>query len=295
MTGPELGFLLLCSDLGQPQRRPLTLPQLRVLSKRVSQAHFPGEAGDVTAAHLMSLGYSPSEAGRIAGLLNQEKLLQDYLALARARNIGIISRISPEYPGRIAAALRPDAPAVLCYRGDPGLFKTPCIALVGSRELQAENRKFAQAVGREAARQGYTLVSGGARGADSAAQEACLAAGGRVIVFVADSLVQHAPRSNVLFCSETGFDLPFSSFRALQRNRLIHALGEKTFVAQAELGSGGTWEGTCENLKRGWSPVFVFRDGSEGARGFMDLGAAGIGIRDLSSIPDLEPEQTSLF
>ena len=73
--------------------------------------------------------------------------------------------------------------------------------------------------------------------------------------------------------SEDGFDLPFSTPRALRRNRLIHAMGEKTLVAQASLETGGTWAGTTDNLRRGYSPVFVFDDGSEAANALSSLGA----------------------
>ena len=102
------------------------------------------------------------------------------------------------------------------------------------------------------ARQGYTLVSGGARGTDREGQEACLAAGGRVIAVLAAP--QGAPPvPNLLLCWEDSFDLPFSPARALSRNRIIHILGEKTLVAQTSPGFGGTWNGTEENLRRGWS------------------------------------------
>ena len=74
------------------------------------------------------------------------------------------------------------------------LFRSPAVALVGSRELRAENRKFAAAVGYRAAEEGLTLVSGNARGADRTAQEACLAAGGRVISIVADELSRSEER-----------------------------------------------------------------------------------------------------
>ena len=91
-----------------------------------------------------------------------------------------------------------------------------------------------------AAREGFTLVSGGASGADTAAQEACLAAGGTVICFVPDELSRYAPRKNLLYCSADGYDLSFSASRALRRNHFIHALGEKVFVAQCPGTSGGT-------------------------------------------------------
>ena len=71
---------------------------------------------------------------------------------------------------------------------------------------------------------------------------------------------------------------------ALRRNRVIHALGEVTLVAQSDLGIGGTWSGTTTNLKAGWSPVYCFDDGSDAARELEQMGAILItadGLQDL--------------
>ena len=123
---------------------------------------------------------------------------------------------------------------------------------------------------------------------------ACLAAGGQVIVVLAAPCPPPAD-PHILLCWEDSFDLPFSPARALSRNRIIHALGEKTLVAQAAPGSGGTWRGTEENLRRGWSPVFLFDDCSPGALALMERGATGIGMSQLADFSALLPAQTTLF
>lgn len=48
-------------------------------------------------------------------------------------------------------------------------------------------------------------------------------------------------------------------------------------VAQTSPGFGGTWNGTEENLRRGWSPVFFFDDGSPGAQALIERGATAGG------------------
>ena len=174
------------------------------------------------------------------------------------------------------------------------ILNAPAIALVGCRELSEPNRKFAEAVGYQAAVQGLTLVSGNARGADRAAQEACLKAGGRVVSIVADSLNRIPPR-NVLYLSENGFDEEFSAQRALSRNRCIHALGRMVFVAQSDLHKGGTWSGTVKNLRFGWSPVACFRDGSEAAAQLEQMGAYLIGMEDLRDFADLQTPDSFLW
>ena len=139
-----------------------------------------------------------------------------------------------------------------------------------------------------------TLVSGGAAGADTAAQEACLAAGGRVICFVPDSLLDHPARQNVLYCSAGGYELPFSTPRALARNCLIHAMGEKTLVAQCAEGTGGTWSGSQWNLRRGMSELYVFDDGSAASAVLQSCGAER--LPDIpASLALLRPFQLSIF
>jgi predicted Rossmann fold nucleotide-binding protein DprA/Smf involved in DNA uptake len=166
---------------------------------------------------------------------------------------------------------------------------------VGSRELVAENRDFAWEVGRQAARQGFTLVSGNARGADQTAQDACLEAGGRVISVVADELVRHSKREGILYLSESAFEEGFSAQRALSRNRCIHALGEKTFVAQSSYQHGGTWDGTVKNLRFGWSPVFCFDDGSPAMALLGQMGARLVDRANLTDLNALAEGQLTLF
>ena len=166
---------------------------------------------------------------------------------------------------------------------------------MGSRELEPRNRAFAEAVGKQAARRGLTLISGNARGADKTAQEACLRHGGSVISIVADRLDQHREREQVLYISEDGFDLPFSAQRALSRNRVIHCWGELAFVAQSRLGMGGTWDGTVQNLRSGWSTVVCFRDGSEAMDALEAQGAYLADIDDLHDMTAFLDPRSDLF
>ena len=294
MTGAERGFLLLTSHLGNPERPVLTTAQFRILADRVSHAAVPQEERDLKVSDLISLGYGREMASRIHGLLEEEALLQLYIRRGHRLDCVPITRVSDDYPLILRQRLGLDSPGTLWAKGDLSLLHTPAVSLVGCRELQPENHHFAEAVGCHAAKQGLTLVSGNARGADRAAQEACLESGGKVISIVADELWKHHARENLLYLSEEDYDSPFSAQRALSRNRCIHSLGRMVFVAQANLQKGGTWDGTVKNLHNGWSPVACFRDGSEASRELEQLGAYLIGLGDLDGFVDF-PEQTALF
>lgn len=298
MTPQETGFLLLASSLGDPGRRPLTLAQLRTLGSRAAALRARDMNRPLCLQDLTQLGYGPQEAGRILALLEQDESLRAYLRRAWSLGIRCLTRISPGYPGRLTRALGREAPPVVWLLGDCSLLQAPCIAVVGSRELRPENRAFAAEAGAQIARQGFTLVSGGARGADTAAQEACRRAGGSAVVILADSLAVRAktpPAPGLLYCSLDSYDLPFSSQRALGRNPAIHILAEKTLVAQTALRTGGTWAGTADNLKHGWSPVFLNDDGSAGARALLERGAAPVTRKQLADLRSLTPAQCAFF
>lgn len=295
MKSREEGFLLLGSCLGNPERKPLTTAQLRTLAQRAAAMERPKEDRELTAKDLTSLGYGPEMAEIIMRLLGETQLLRHYIYRSNQAGCIPVTRVSKDYPRALRHRLCLDSPGVLWAKGDLSILNRPAIGLVGSRDIERENAAFAAKVGREAARQGYVLVSGNARGADRIAQKACLDAGGQVISVLADELSQQSEKNNVLYLSEDGFDLPFTSIRALSRNRIIHALGEKTLVAQCGLAAGGTWSGTLRNLKEGWSPVFAFQDGSDASTQLAQYGAALITMDELDDLRALESQTLQLF
>ena len=295
MRAAERGFLLLSSHLGDAARKPLTAPQLRTLARRIRSMEKPDADRELEAADLIALGYGHEMAAHIVELLAQEHLLEQYLKWAGEWGCVPITRVGDAYPVLLRKRLGLDSPGCLWIKGDPSLLAQPAVALVGSRDLNEENRRFAQEVGRQAALQGYVLVSGNARGADRTAQESCLKAGGQVISVVADELHKQPERDNILYVSEDGFCEAFSAQRALSRNRVIHALGLKTFVAQSSLRMGGTWDGTVKNLRNRWSDVYGFRDGSEAMTLLEQMGANLIGMNELESFYDLQKSEENLF
>lgn len=296
MIPRERGFLLLTSHLGDPERRVLSYPQLRDLAAKVAAFPHVDAEGELSEAHLRQTGCSEELSRRILHLLGQEAELDWYLSRGKRQGCTPISRVSADYPELLRFRLRGEAPGCLWCRGDLQLLDTPTVSLVGCRELGEENRLFAEAVGYQAALQGLTLVSGNARGADRAAQESCLRSGGRVISIVADELTKWRPRENVLYLSEEDFDAPFSTQRAISRNRCIHAMGAMVFVAQANLEKGGSWHGSVQNLRHGWSHVAVFQDGSEAAERLIQMGAIPVSMEDLKDFALLaQPEQDFLL
>ena len=286
MTGAERGFLLLTGQLGNPKEKPFTTAQFRELAKLARALKLDDPNRDLRMQDLEYIGINQTHAGRILHLLDREAQLDIYLQEGRKQGCYPITWVTPGYPPVLKARLGQERPC-LWAKGDMTLLEKPAIALVGSRKLGVLNEAFAAEAGRQAALQGFVLVSGNAVGADTTAQNACLEYGGQVISVVADRLDQKEPHKNILYLSEDGYELGFTAHRALHRNRVIHALPKLTLVAQCTFGKGGTWDGTVNNLKKRWSPVFCLDDGSEGAQALIAKGAEPMEGSDLVNLSQL--------
>lgn len=260
--------------------------------------------GDVTEEELLRLGLSAETAREMLRRLEREPALEPTLKKLDEAGIIPITRISPEYPRKLRRTLGSKAPLVLYCAGNPELFQRPGVSLVGSRQMRPLGAAFARRLGAAVAREKLTYVSGGAVGADTLGFEAAIEQGGSAILFLADSLRARMrdmkpllESGRLLLVSEYGYDQPFSKGRAHSRNRLIHAMGERVFVAQTGYGAGGTWSGTLANLKNGWSPVYMCCDEPEdpGTRGLIERGCTPVTAAELKHILRLETDQTQLF
>lgn len=295
MTASERGFLLLCGDLGDGVT-PLSLHQLELLRRRMTALSIPIDTeAELCAADLQRLGYTPEMSLRISALLSRDKVLDDYLALGAEQACYPLSCVSDGFPQPLRLRLGRRCPAVLFYRGNLSLLHGKRIAVVGARDLEAHGAAAAKHLGALAAQEGYTIVSGNARGADKTAQDACLQHGGSVISVVSEPLcAQPLSSDQVLYLAESGWHETFSAARALSRNRLIHALGGKSFVVQCAR-SGGTWRGSEDALKHGFAEVYAEDDGSEGATALSNLGATMLRCTALTSLASVFPAQVGFF
>jgi DNA processing protein len=153
----------------------------------------------------------------------------------------------PHWPPLLEQSVNP--PALLHVRGVPeALSKGPSLALVGSRCGAAYGTRVADALAQAWCAMGGTVVSGGARGVDSAAHRGALTAGGTTVAVLGSGLATpYPPENRELFAtiaergavaSElplTGRPLPFSF---PLRNRIIAGLSQAVVVVQARKGSG---------------------------------------------------------
>ncbi len=207
------------------------------------------------------------DAARIERLLGRGFLLSQAVERWQARTIWVMSRADAGYPGKLKARLKDDAPAILYGCGEAKILETGGLAVVGSRNVNEELATYTEGIGKLAAGAQKTIVSGGARGIDQAAMKGALAAGGRVIGVMSDSLERMAlVREHREFLMEgrlvmiSPYD-PSAGFHvgnAMQRNKLIYAFSDAALVVNSDVEKGGTWAGAIEQLKKlKFVPVYV--------------------------------------
>ncbi|GAA0306275.1 DNA-processing protein DprA [Sphingomonas oligophenolica] len=149
-----------------------------------------------------------------------------------------------DYP-RLLAEID-DAPAVMMVRGDLALTRRPVIAMVGARNASAAACRFARQLAAELGREGATIVSGLARGVDTAAHigsidEATIGviAGGIDIAYPPENaaLQERIATEGLLIAEQP----PGTEPRARHfpyRNRIIAGLAQGTVVVEAAPKSG---------------------------------------------------------
>jgi DNA processing protein len=234
---------------------------------------------------------------RLQRLLGRGFLLSQVIERWQARAIWVVSRADAEYPRRLKARLREDAPAVIYGCGDMALLESGGLAVVGSRHVDDSLIDYTMAVGRLAARAGRTLVSGGAKGVDQAAMRGALEAGGKVSGVLADSLektTMNREHRNLLLDGQLVLISPydpsagFNVGNAMQRNKLIYALADASLVVSSDLNKGGTWTGAVEQLdKLNFVPVYVRPTGGS---------APGLeALRRKGALPWPDPQDTDAF
>lgn len=292
LTADAQAILLLCSHLGMgtpPSPAPLTLKDWNPLERRLQSAALsPGWLLGKNAADLQTaLDLSETEAERLEGLLRRTGAVT--LALERLAALGIqpLTRLDETYPQQYRQRLKESAPVLLFTAGERSLLGQAGIAVVGSRRLDETGQNCARFVGRACAEAGWVLYSGGAKGTDTLSMRAALAAGGKAVGILADSLEKavrtaenHAAlqRGNLCLVTPYSPNAPFSVGTAMSRNRFIYAIADYAVVVASDAEKGGTWAGATDALKAKYVPVFA-REGPEMPEGnklLLQKGAVGL-------------------
>lgn len=183
--------------------------------------------------------------------LSWEKYRQDFLGekekeRAEKTGIGITIAGDDDYPSGFWAL--PDPPPVIFYRGNLNQKEAAfSIAVIGTRNATPSNLVLTRDISKRLAESGGLVISGLARGIDTAAHEGALL-GGKTWAVLGSGFGHLYPRENERLAkqiaekgavlTESPFDTPPSKMLFPKRNRLVAALASALFVVEAPLRSG---------------------------------------------------------
>lgn len=217
--------------------------RVRALMELLGSASAILEAEE--AEWIRAEGIGPKLAARILPRLREVDVEQE-ITRATACGARIITRDDPDYPQALTEIH--DPPLALYVKGTLRKQDIHAIGVVGSRRCTHYGTQSADRLSFQLAKQGYTVVSGLARGIDAAAHEGALKGGGRTLAVLGTGIDQvYPPEHQTLadrICESgallTEFPVGFRPTRQSfpQRNRIVSGLSKALLVVEAARGSG---------------------------------------------------------
>lgn len=188
----------------------------------------------------------------------QRQGVENQVAELSDSGVGAILLGQESYPQRLA--LSQQAPVALFFKGPLKLLEQSAIGFCGSRHASSEGLRAAHACADAVSRRGFAVVSGYAKGVDSAAHAAALASGGTTVIVLAEGINRFRIRQGefqklwdperVVVVSQFAPDQKWCVSGAMTRNTVISGLSQVLVVVEAGE-SGGTLAAGKYALQRG--------------------------------------------
>jgi DNA processing protein len=222
-----------------------------------------------------------------------EALERSERALNEAARLDIepLTIFDDRYPPLLSCTA--DPPPVLWIRGNVECLSAPAVAVVGSRAATPYALQVAERLGEELAQRGVVVVSGLARGVDSAAHRGCLGGNGSTVAVLGSGLDRIYPPEHEqlavsicragLLASELGPGAAPLQEHFPQRNRIISGISLAVVVVEASEKSGSLITARCA-LEQGRDvmavPGSVLSGRNRGSHGLLKDGAKVVETAD---------------
>lgn len=175
------------------------------------------------------------------------------LRLIEKKNVKVITYLDEDYPKNLKEIY--DAPILLYCMGQFSKADELSVALVGSRKASFYGRSIAEKFAAQLAALGITVVSGLARGIDTASHKGAMGAKGRTIAVLGSGLNNLYPPENIKLAKEISeesvvvSEFPMNTaplaFNFPRRNRIISGLSKGVVVVEAARKSGALITADC--------------------------------------------------
>ncbi|MCX6704678.1 MAG: DNA-processing protein DprA [Candidatus Woesebacteria bacterium] len=173
--------------------------------------------------------------------------IEKYFKRLSDLKIGVVTVLDKDYPRSLKGL--DGAPSVLYHKGTLNSLEANSVAIVGSRQMTSYGKEVTEKFSGELAGFGVTIISGLARGVDTFAHRACLAAGGMTVAVLGNGLDSIYPPENVglaqaiikakgALISEYPLGYPALPENFASRNRIISGLSSAIIVIEGAEKSG---------------------------------------------------------
>ena len=267
---------------------------------RTPRAIFGASSGDLLSVPEVS----ETRLRRIVDF-SDWKRVEHEVQMIQEHKVRVVTVADPAYP----EALRQmdDTPILLYMKGTLADQDRLALAVVGSRAMSDYGRRVTERICMELASLGITVVSGLARGIDTASHRAALSGGGRTIAVLGTGIDRPYPPENRQLMedvqgsgcviSEFPMGTPPNKENFPRRNRLISGLSSGVLVVEAAAGSGAliTAHYALEQNKEVFAvPGNVTARNSSGTNMLIKKGAKLVeGVRDI--LEELSPLYRALL
>lgn len=162
------------------------------------------------------------------------------------RQISHLTLVDPDYPRLLKETYCP--PLVLFYSGNIDLLKTPCLAVVGARQMTAYSKNCLDNLLPPVINAGYTVVSGLAKGVDGYSHKLTLQYTDNTIAVIGNGINRCYPKINQklqeqiakkgLLLTEYPLNAPSLPHHFPERNRIIAGISQACLITEARQKSG---------------------------------------------------------
>ena len=221
----------------------LGIVRLRALLERFETTNAVLKANKKDLMSVQGIGEVISDGIRN---ISKSGILDKELALIKKKSVKVITVYDKDYPQNLKSVF--DPPILLYVYGDLDKRDVLSIAIVGSRRPSFYGRATAERLGKELSSLGITIVSGMARGIDTAGHRGATRNGGRTIAVLGSGLgVIYPPENKELFEEIASKGAVVSEFpmgtipdrkNFPKRNRIISGLSLGVIVVEAARHSG---------------------------------------------------------
>lgn len=241
----------------------------------------------------------PSEVSKLISTFNDWSLVDELLERFEKESIKVISIGDDSYPSSLRGL--EDSPPILFLKGKDVDSTKPAVSIVGTRRPTSYGKAMTEKIAYDLASAGVTIVSGMARGCDSAAHKGALKAGGYTIAVFGTGIDVCYPKENAKLYDEivekgtvlTEFAMGMAPLKHHfpLRNRIVSGLSSALILTEAPFRSGAmmTARFASDQGKDVFAlPGSVANDNAQGPHKLIKDGASLIeSAKDVLNILDL--------